>query len=144
MKHGVRLFHDSQIIHALDRGVEKSDTLVASAVKEALSAAVTRLEKDSETGMMLSSRSDQTVTSVVDPSLFPLIFGTTRVLRSGCIGLQDCVQKCTKGRTGSIPSDDECSLQGRSCYTNEKAWSNRYQWLPCEVRFDNEGKGRSR
>ena len=122
----------------------KADTLIPHAVKEALKKACRPLEdippqlKDWHPG------SDGKVLDLVHPSLFPLIYGRSKILPHGKVGLLDCLQRSSEGVTVPTPSEVDISLGdakwGRGSYEYDtipqKAWSKDYQWLPCDVRFD--------
>ncbi|BDD56300.1 hypothetical protein MPDQ_002040 [Monascus purpureus] len=90
---------------------------------------------------------------IVDPSLFPLIYGRTRVLANGgTVRLEDPwsirrQQPVETAPTHVHPLDQmrfPAEVDGRtgqriiwrSMGAEESCWSNRFQWLPCEVEFD--------
>lgn len=134
-------FRLSQVIPTLDRGVNKSDTLVSPILKERFQAAVRRLYSDTNVTSTFNTSFGDSETAIVDPSLFPLSFGTSRVLDSSTLELQECLSKYGKSRSQHRVSDEDAALVGRGCYAIDNAWSVRYQWLPCDVRFDHEKKG---
>ena len=78
---------------------------------------------------------------LVHPSLFPLIYGRSRVLSTGNLGLQDCVNYIGKGEIAATPDDTEVNVdKSREMYrtwgdTDPKFWSKAFQWLPCDVKF---------
>ncbi len=76
----------------------------------------------------------------VDPSLFPFCFQRSRCLKGSTVDRHDCIDQCGKGQIAGPPQGPEGqhigSLRGRGCYANDKAWSQQYQWLPFEVKFD--------
>lgn len=45
--------------------------------------------------------------SVVDPSLFPLVYGRTRILPHGTISLDNCLQSFTRGEQTQVPPRKE-------------------------------------
>jgi len=85
--------------------VVKSDTAVSSELKQLLQEAVNKFEvgipeklKDWHPG------SDDKVWDLVHPSLFPLIYGRSRVLENGeTTTLHDCIQRCGQGRITNVP-----------------------------------------
>jgi hypothetical protein len=107
--------------------VFKADTLIPLAVKEALKEACGPLEDIPPQFKDWHPGSDGKVLDLVHPSLFPLIYGRSKILPYGKVGLLDCLQRSGDGDT--IP----VSGWGR---TIGNAWSENYQWLPCDVRFD--------
>ena len=119
-----------------DAAVIKSDTAIASDLKEALRAAAAPLEGVPDRRKDWHPGSDGKVLDLVHPSLFPLIYGRSRVLPLGVVGLEDCVDYTGKGEVITSPDDAEVdtgnSYQG---FPHRKYWSNSFQWLPCEVKF---------
>ena len=76
---------------------------------------------------------------VVHPSLFPLIYGRSRILPPGqIINLADCIDYIGKGETASVSSDSDIEVDKsyRMTYRGRptpKFWSKNFQWLPCNV-----------
>jgi hypothetical protein len=92
---GMYLISECNRCYANPFSVVKSDLAISATVKDALRAAVKPLEdvpvfhKDYHPG------SDGQVVDLVHPSLFPLIYGRSRILEDSVIGLDDCL-----GRSG--------------------------------------------
>jgi len=97
------------------------------------------LEHESRDRGSLSAKPDGS-RKTADPSLFPFSFQRSRCLEDSTVGRHDCIDQCGKGQIAGLPQGPEGqrngSLRGRGCYANDKAWSLQYQWLPFEVRFD--------
>lgn len=123
----------------LDRGIFKTDDLVTSTQKENISRAVFHLEDESRDRGSLSAKPHGCLRTV-DPFLFPFSFQRSRCLKGSTVGRHDGIDQCGKGQIAGLPQGSEGqrngSLRGRGCYANDKAWSLKYQWLPFEVRFD--------
>lgn len=104
--------------------------------------------------MVLNSESktdDSLITNIVNPSMFPLIYGKTNVLREGgTVELNECLESYQNAKIAS--SQPERSLSSvmferrisgipevTSGYQRDQKdldrWSTRFQWLPCEVSF---------
>ena len=106
--------------------VFKSDNAVSAELKKALQENVAEFEskitaklKDWHPG------SNQKVWDLVHPSLFPLVYGRTRVLSDGeTTTLENCIERCGQGKVTSIPAKEE---------TEDGSFSAKFQWLPCEV-----------
>ncbi|KAF2746707.1 hypothetical protein M011DRAFT_494866 [Sporormia fimetaria CBS 119925] len=96
--------------------IVKSDRALAAELKARLTAAVAPLEDVPETQKDWHPGSHCKVLDLVHPSLFPLIYGRSRILPSGSIGLDDCIEKIGSG----VP---------------DGLFSTRFQWLPCNVSF---------
>lgn len=121
LKYKAGLFKDTNCIEVLN-GVFKSDTIVSDELKKELQRAISPLgnvpdrEKDWHPG------SDRQVLDLVHPSLYPLVYGQTRVLVDETISLDDCMKRCGDGEVVSSPSKE----------VENKAWSQKFQWLPSE------------
>ena len=125
----------------LDAAVVKSDTAVSPDLKAALRAAAAPLEDIPERLKDWHPGSNGKVLDLVHPSLFPLLYGRSRILSSGVVELQDCVNYIGKGEITTTPDDSQVKLYGsESTYdgwgdTDPKFWSKAFQWLPCDVKF---------
>ena len=135
-------FQKTGILSALelDATVVKSDTAVAPELKEELKAACTPLEDVPTRSKDWHPGSDEKVLDLVHPSLFPLIYGRSRVLPSGGVGLRDCVEYIGQGVTIKLPEESNVEVdRSRPWYTSPrthpKFWSQNFQWLPCDVVF---------
>ena len=138
MRHNAGLFQQSRFVLALDRGIQKSDTLVDSATKRAFVAASTKLEEDPSVQKRVLSKTK----NLIDPSLYPLTLGPTKFLSSGEVTLTTCVQLSGKGSSAPTLSAKEGRIRGQRPYFEHKPTCSRYfQCLPCEVRFDKQCKG---
>lgn len=106
-------------------------------------------------GLTHTTRSESPVRHVVDPFMYPLVFGHTRVLDQG--GQIDLKRPETWEPSNSeiapIPErprdrcqrddpemhDEERSQIDFRGYRKPELWSNAFQCLPCEVAFDKNG-----
>ena len=115
--------------------VVKSDSAVPQTVKLALQAAVKPLEDVPEKDKDWHPGSNELVLDLVHPSLFPLVYGKTRVIKEGeaLVGLDDCVNRCGEGEVVVSVAPPPAKYQ---------PYSSKFQWLPCEV--DISGKDGSR
>ena len=136
--------HNSQyteVIPAIDGGVFKSDHPSSLIFKYEVQKAASSVRKDA---FKRSSSSRDVVTHVVDPYLFPFAWERTRTLRSREVILSDFMSRCGEGETVKAPSRDDCIQKDPAKYPNDMAWSNRFQYLPFDIKFDNRGEGASR
>ncbi|RHZ57435.1 hypothetical protein CDV55_101212 [Aspergillus turcosus] len=92
---------------------------------------------------------------LVDPSLFPLVYGQTRLLASGGhVSLNDLwTTHQPPCEEAPLPTDRVDLIREwmqnprprprppRRGYIGamKSCWSNRFQWLPCEVKFSSDG-----
>ena len=129
----------------LDAAVIKSDTAVSSDLKHALRVAAAPLEDVPDRLKDWHPGSDGKVIDLVHPSLFPLIYGRSRVLSSGRVELQDCVSHTGKGEIVTTPDDTEVDIDRSDISyhtwgdTNPRFWSKAFQWLPCDIQFNGDG-----
>jgi len=117
-------FRKTHIIPALDRGIFKTDNLVALTQKENISRAVFHLEHESR-DRRSSSAKPHGSHKTVDPSLFPFCFQRSRCLKGSTVDRHDCIDQCGKGQIADLPQGSEeqhiDSLRDRECYANDKA-----------------------
>ena len=130
--------------------VVKSDTAVSMELKTALQDAVKVFQnKVPERLKDWHPGSEEKVWDLVHPSLFPLIYGRTRVLANGeTTTLEDCIERCGQGEISKVPPEKETvesKISSLNPYTlwdpqycPEKPFSAKFQWLPCEVDISSE------
>ena len=106
----------------------KSDTIVPEHMREALIKAVKPLEDIPKKEEDWHPGSDEQVLDLVHPSLYPLVFGQTRILPAALVGLSDCLDRYGEGEVLAEPSFEEADK--RSGEMNDRAWSRSFQWLP--------------
>lgn len=103
----------------------KSDTIIPESLKQELKDAVKPLPDVELDQRDYHPNSNYQVLNLVHPSLYPLIYGRTRVLTTGQIGLLNCMEFCGQGHT----SEENQSMDSGKT----ELWSRRFQWLPCRV-----------
>ncbi|TGO34907.1 hypothetical protein BHYA_0177g00140 [Botrytis hyacinthi] len=147
-----RLFRTKNRVLNLDAGacVSKSDTAVSTALMRELNMTIEELRAQSDKNDWQLPRRGQQVINVVDPSLYPLVYGKTKVvLEGGKVGLNDFSKSYGHGITTEIPQvhPKGSNVAGAAKklkrvgfpFCNDEdlyRWSTNYQWLPCEVEFD--------
>jgi hypothetical protein len=126
--------------------VVKSDAMVSAEFKKALQDAVKIFQdKIPERLKDWHPGSDEKVWDLVHPSLFPLVYGRTRVLSNGeMTSLEDCIERCGQGEIAQIPPEEQTAEDGERRYSwqtishPKKPFSARFQWLPCEIDISGE------
>ncbi|KAJ2911781.1 hypothetical protein MD484_g8633, partial [Candolleomyces efflorescens] len=120
-------------IRVFNGDVCKSDTAVSDETKLALQKAVKVLEDVPESQKDWHPGSDRKVLDLVHPSLFPLVYGISKILPVGApvTTLEDCIKRCGEGQVIPIQTDSKR-------FSDENAWSDKFQWLPCEVDISGE------
>lgn len=126
--------------------VIKSDTAVGPDLKKALREAFCDLIKDQQHDPDYHPRTNDMVQDLVHPSLYPLVFGRTKVILDEVVGVEDAISAWAgKGETIPTPTPAGQSESGgyASSHINtsvpKECWSTKYQWLPANVAFTPEG-----
>lgn len=138
---------ETQMIPAInaDGVVFKSDFLISVDLKNALRAAVAPLENLPDEQKDWHPHSDEKVLDLVHPSLFPLLYGRSTVLVEGTLPLNDCDTYIGQGDVVPVPQNKDLHVErfgGIStwAYAPQHFYSQKYQWLPCEVAFRDHDK----
>jgi hypothetical protein len=112
-------------------GVCKSDMAVSSDLKSRLSKSV-----DLFSHQAIRQKSESVVVNLVDPSLFPLVYGRTKILDRGQSCGMDEYSWSSCSREGPLVSELPQLAKGDSVWPGGPyIWSSKFQWLPCEVDF---------
>ena len=141
LRYKAKSFKKTGAVTVYNGDVVKSDFAIPETLKQSLIDAARNLENIAEVYKDYHPGSDGKVLDLVHPSLFPLIYGQTRVLEDSLIGLNDCIESCGKGIVAPVRPDEETELGGDVIPTggyrrwNEPPppYSKIFQWLPCEV-----------
>jgi len=128
-------FNQKGLVTALDPGVVKSDSAVSTELRKKLQAAVKPLEDVPPKMKDYHPGSDEKVVDLVHPSLFPLLYGRSRILRDKLVGLQESIGRCGDGEVIPNPSGDDPKpiVHGRRRIAHAPLFSKKFQWLPCDV-----------
>ena len=76
-------------------------------------AAVAPLENVSEALKDWHPGSDGKVLDLLHPSLFPLVYGRSRILNQSEIGVEDCLESCGAGEIVPEPAGEGYTADGR-------------------------------
>ncbi|KAL3490985.1 hypothetical protein BJX62DRAFT_225529 [Aspergillus germanicus] len=131
-------YKETGIITAYDPGVIKSDTIISKDLQQRLINAVKPLEDIPKEEKDYHPRSDDKVVDLVHPSLFPLIYGRTKILPDKLITLDDCFFSVGQGEVLKAP-EEVTAAQGWK-YHGHDPYSHKFQWLPCNVEFTEDGQ----
>lgn len=104
----------------------KADGLVSNELRRELMVGTRPLRPVKGRSGDWHPRSNRQLLNLIDPSLFPLVYGRTTVLQSGRVGLLDCLDYCGKG---DIAPKQTVGREHRHMF------SPHVQWLPAEVKF---------
>ncbi|GJC80754.1 hypothetical protein ColLi_03592 [Colletotrichum liriopes] len=114
--------------------VLKSDNAIPPEVKAELKKGAAVLEEVQEHEKDWHPGSDGKVLDLVHPSLWPLVYGVSRIVPDKRIPLKDIVKACGTGQIIPAPVKKP---QGFG--SSQDLWSYKFQWLPCDVDIE-EGK----
>lgn len=137
------LFEKENLVTAFDIGVVKSDAAIPEQLKQLLKEAVVPFEdvpeeeRDYHPG---SDGSDGKVVDLMHPSLFPVVYGRTHILGDRMIGLNDCFKSTGEGEQLPSPPKQE-KAKYSSISASHKSYTQKSQWLPCDVKFIDEEPG---
>ena len=146
LKYKAKVFKETGAVCVFTGDVVKSDTAVPAAIQEELKAAVRALEDIPEKLKDWHPDSEDKVLDLVHPSLFPLVYGITRILPDSLADLDDCIKRCGEGTVLSIPPskvpthswilEDLSDSEEETVISDPYSW--KFQWLPCEVDISND------
>lgn len=125
----------------------KYDSLVSSKLHEALSQAFDTLWADQQLAPDWHPHSTEMVQDLVHPSMYPLVYGRSKVIKEEVFGVVDAIRKWA-GKGNVIAKDDWISdpqLQRieynvGSAKIPPQYWSSQYQWLPANLAFQEDGR----
>ncbi|KAF8646019.1 hypothetical protein AX16_007444 [Volvariella volvacea WC 439] len=137
-------FKEAGAVSVFNGDVLKSDTAVEYELKAALCKAIKHLEDVPDKEKDWHPGSDGKILDLVHPSLFPLVYGRTRVLEDDMTDLEDFVKKCGKGVMAPVPEERETKSLVGSWAGSYRPYSRRFQWLPCEVSLEESEQGKVR
>jgi len=126
-------------IRVYNGDVIKSDYVVFLELKFELQKAISKLEANIPDRLRdWHPGSDEKVWDLVHPSLYPLVYGQTKVLRNWEMTmLDDCIKRSGEGVPADIPPTDQtfehAPIGHWSFLRSDPPYSAKFQWLPCEV-----------
>ncbi|KAK6084500.1 hypothetical protein SCUP234_03289 [Seiridium cupressi] len=146
-----RHYEESGLIPTLDAcaSVVKADNLVSVDLHKSLCAAFETLKEEQSSVPDWHPNSDDLVQDLVHPSMYPLVYGRSGVLKDEVVGVVDAVKKWA-GKGDIIPKDNwpHDAQRNRHRYgvgasdVPPEYWSDTYQWLPSNVAFQDDGSVR--
>jgi hypothetical protein len=134
LRYKAKVFEETGAVTVYNGDVVKSDTAVPAALKTMLREAVAPLEEVPAREKDWHPGSDEKVLDLVHPSLFPLVYGRSRILPDTLVGLDDCIERCGEGITIPIAPNDPVLIPNTPVSAgNLESFSKKFQWLPCDV-----------
>ncbi|MCJ1467440.1 hypothetical protein MMC07_006065 [Pseudocyphellaria aurata] len=125
LKYKAELLKKIGCVESLD-GIFKSDTVISNDLREALIEAVAPLENVPASVKDWHPWSRNQVLDLVHPSMYPLVYGQSKIVVDRLLDLNECISRCGDGETlglSNVPIDDNLEFP---------AWSRKFQWLPSE------------
>lgn len=142
----VEILQRDGFVRVFDHGIVKSDTAVPSELQHALQEAARPLEEVPAEKRDYHPHSDNKVIDLVHPSLFPVIYGKSKILTDKTMDRDNCLASIGQGETLAVPPAEQATLPGyrSDAYSwenvNVNPFSRKFQWLPCDVELtDNNG-----
>lgn len=153
-------FRKSGLIPTLDASstVVKSDSFIDSSLHDSLRAAFIKLIEEHKDNPDWHPLTKEKVLDLVHPSLYPLVYGRTRVFEDEVVGVEDAIDKWAgkgeviseQGPDGQSPqnwrhwweTDGTRSTGVGGSHVNSYFWSAKYQWLPSNVELREDGSVR--
>ncbi|OBT62576.1 hypothetical protein VE03_07359 [Pseudogymnoascus sp. 23342-1-I1] len=133
-------FQRTGLIPTLDSAgntIVKSDTVVTPELQKELRAAFDQLRADQESDVDWHPRSDEKVQDLVHPSLYPLVYGKSNFFQEEVVGVSDAIELWAgKGKT--LPEARKSDVRPGGEILAEY-WSDKYQWLPANLAFQEDG-----
>ena len=147
LRYKATVLKETGMVIVYNGNVVKSDSAIPESSRQSLIDAVGALEAEQEKDFHPGSNNQ--VVDLVHPSLFPLVYGKSRILRDNTIDLDDCTLRMGHGNV--IPVPDSPPRQGEDRAQRErntwwrfprvtaKSYSTKFQWLPCDVELGDSG-----
>lgn len=122
--------------------VSKSDHVVPSQVHDQLRDTFDRLIADQSHSPDWHPNSNDMVLDLVHPSMYPLVYGQSKVFKEELVGIANAVS--TWSGKGTVLPKNETTASGEGhryavSRDNSSYWNETYQWLPANVLFQNNG-----
>lgn len=114
----------------------KSDVLIDDELHRQICRAFNKLHRDQAQSPDWHPGTDQKVQNLVDPSMYPLVLGQTRGFKDEVVGIQDAIHTWS-GKGEIIP--EERLIKKPHIWWPISYWSDKYQWLPTNVAFEEDG-----
>lgn len=143
------VLRDTKHVVAFDVGVVKSDVAIPEELRQALIDAVHPLEEILNEQKDYHPGTDNKVVDLVHPSLFPVIYGQTRILPDQLISLEAFADHIGEGKVLPVrPKEESVTWQSDYEYRvwrpPHRPYSLKFQWLPCDVHFESSDEDECR
>lgn len=135
-----RYYKKSGLIPTLDAcaSVVKSDSIISSEFRDDLRTAFDVLKADQAASPDWHPNSDNMVQDLVHPSMYPLVYGRSRVMKEEAVGISDAIH--TWAGKGEVIAKGNLDGPAHTITPPPHFWSDTYQWLPSNVAFKPDGR----
>ncbi|KXN81965.1 hypothetical protein AN958_03373 [Leucoagaricus sp. SymC.cos] len=136
LKYKAEVYKKTGVVSLFHGDVVKSDAAIPNDLQAALKAAVVPLENVPDDKKDWHPGSDDMVLDLVHPSLYPLIYGLSRIITREKLDLAAGISSSGTGDIIPVPGQGETGCNYRIDRWDRNitaAFSRRYQWLPCDV-----------
>lgn len=144
LKYKAELYKSTGCISLFHGDVVKSDNVIPSSLQDTLKAAVAPLENVPEHIKDWHPGSNGRVLDLVHPSLYPLVYGLSRIITDGVLDINSGLQRCPEGEIVPIPIIEPSPVrryeEHRDIFVDvvvdsprKESYSAKFQWLPCDV-----------
>lgn len=103
LRHETKVFNDLGTVIVFNGDVVKSDTRISLELKKELQSAVKILEDVEEKEKDWHPGSNEQVLDLVHPSLFPLVYGRSHILKDDTVARDEFLGKCGKRDVIPVP-----------------------------------------
>ncbi|KAM0360472.1 hypothetical protein ACHAP4_002551 [Fusarium culmorum] len=142
-----KFFEKTGLVPTLDASasVVKADGYIDDSLRQSLQAAFTKLKLEQKNDPDWHPNSNEMVQNLVHPSLYPLVYGRSRVFRQEVVGVEDAIDRWSgKGEVilkpnTSYTSQNPFLARMGGAQVDNSNWSDTYQWLPSNVSFQDDG-----
>ncbi|CEI63619.1 hypothetical protein FVEN_g6748 [Fusarium venenatum] len=133
IKFKAEIYEKTKLLPVYDytAAIVKSDHLIPDDLWHSLKTGVKALEDIPDEAKDWHPGSNGKVLNLVHPSMYPLVYGKSRVLLGRRIGLAEALNDCGQGLVVEKPTDR--SIRGEFWHCT----STNFQWLPCDVSVEN-------
>jgi hypothetical protein len=135
LKYKAQILKQTGFIGIYNGDVIKSDTAISAELQSSLKAAVASLENVPSRQKDWRPGSNEQVLDLVHPSLFPLVYGISCILKDDTIGLDDFIARYGEGevieKQNGYYDDHESNID--YIMRQSHPYSTRFQWLPCDI-----------
>ncbi|KAH6979175.1 hypothetical protein EDB82DRAFT_247320 [Fusarium venenatum] len=147
-----KFFEKTGLIPTLDASasVVKADGYIDDSLHQNLQAAFAKLKLEQKDDPDWHPNTNEMVQNLVHPSLYPLVYGRSRVFRDEVVGVEDAIDRWS-GKGDVIPKKNDWPVDmSRSRYStgigggqiHDSYWSENYQWLPSNVNFQDDSSAK--